>query len=424
MKNGNNSVRKQAVLSAISGGIAALLVMGFFLSAGIIGGSGDEEENFWNGLFESISDVSRENPDIPVSADNASIQEDLIVNAVKKAQPAVVSVIITKNVPILEQYYDDSVSSPFDDFFGPGSGFDFRVPQYREKGTEKKEVGGGSGFVVSSDGYIITNNHVVNEKDAEYTIFTNDGKKYPAKVVAGDTLNDIAVLKIQAKDLPYLTFGDSEKILVGQTAIAIGNPLLEFENSVSVGVVSGLSRSIVAGGGGGQSEQLDGVIQTDAAINPGNSGGPLLNLKGEVIGVNVAVASAENIGFSLPSNLVKKTFESVKENGKIVRPYLGVRYIQINEQIKEVNKLSVDYGVLVARGKNEGELAVLPGSPADKAGLVENDIILEVDGKKLDKDSSLARIVAGKNVGDTIKLKVMSKGEEKEISVKLTEMKE
>ena len=147
----------------------------------------------------------------------------------------------------------------------------------------------------------------MNEKDAEYTIFTNDGKKYPAKVVAGDTLNDIAVLKIQAKDLPYLTFGDSEKILVGQTAIAIGNPLLEFENSVSVGVVSGLSRSIVAGGGGGQSEQLDGVIQTDAAINPGNSGGPLLNLKGEVIGVNVAIASAENIGFSLPSNLVKKS---------------------------------------------------------------------------------------------------------------------
>lgn len=370
--------------------------------------------NFWNSLIPNI-------PNVPISANNGSTQEDLIVNAVKKAQPAVVSVIITKDVPIIEQYYDDSISSPFDDFFGPG--FNFRVPQYREKGTEKKEVGGGSGFVVSPDGYVITNKHVVNEKDAEYTIFTEDGKKYPAKVVASDSLNDIAVLKIQAKDLPYLTFGDSDKILVGQTAIAIGNPLLEFENSVSVGVISGLSRSIVAGGGG-QSEQLDGVIQTDAAINPGNSGGPLLNLKGEVIGVNVAVASAENIGFSLPANLVKKAFESVKENGKIVRPYLGVRYIQINEQIKEANKLSVDYGVLVARGKNEGELAVLPGSPGDKAGLMENDIILEVDGKKLDKDTSLARIIAGKNVGDKVKLKIMSKGDEKEVEVTLEEMKE
>src|SRR3989338_2259871 len=231
MKNEYSNVKKQALLGAVSGGIAALLVMGILLGTGVIGGYGDEEENFWDGLFESISDVSKGNRDVPISAANGSIQEDLIVNAVKKAQPAVVSVIITKNVPILEQYYDDSISSPFDDFFGPGSGFNFRVPQYREKGTEKKEVGGGSGFVVSSDGYIITNNHVVNEKDAEYTIFTNDGKKYPAKVVAGDTLNDIAVLKIQAKDLPYLTFGDSEKILVGQTAIAIGNPLLEFENS-------------------------------------------------------------------------------------------------------------------------------------------------------------------------------------------------
>ncbi|MBI2634051.1 trypsin-like peptidase domain-containing protein [Candidatus Peregrinibacteria bacterium] len=265
---------------------------------------------------------------------------------------------------------------------------------------------------------------MVNDEDAEYTVFLNDGSEHSAKVLASDPLNDIAILKIDAKDLPYLNFGDSDKLMPGQTAIAIGNPLLEFENSVSVGVVSGLGRSVVAGDRfGGFSEQLEGVIQTDAAINPGNSGGPLLNLNGEVIGVNVAVASAENIAFSIPANLVKQIFDSVKEHGKIVRAFLGIRYVQINEKMKEANNLSVDYGVLVSKGEKPEDLAVIPGSPADKAGLVENDIILEIDGKKLDGETSMARIISEKKVGDSIKLKMLSRGKEKTVTVRLEEMK-
>lgn len=347
-------------------------------------------------------------------------QEDLVVSAVDAASPAVVSIIITKDVPKIETSY----SNPFpNDPFG-GNMFNFQIPQYKQNGTEKKEVGGGSGFFVSADGYIATNKHVVSDPDAEYTVFTKDGTKYEAKVLARDPLNDVAILKIEARDLPYLSFGDSDGVKPGQSAIAIGNPLLEFTNSVSVGVISGLSRSITASSGQGQSEQLEGVIQTDAAINPGNSGGPLLNLKGEVIGVNVAVADAQGIGFALPGNLVKNAYQSVKDHGKIVRAYMGVRYVQITDALKEANKLDVDYGVLVNKGEKPEELAVIPGSPADKAGIVENDIILEADGVKLDKDNSLARIVAGKNVGDTVKLKLLSKGKNKEVEVKLEELQQ
>lgn len=338
--------------------------------------------------------------------DNATEKEDLVVKTVEKTNPAVVSIIISKDMPVLERYYEDY-------------GY-FRLPRYKENGTEKQDIGGGSGFIVSSDGYIVTNKHVANDENAEYTVITQDNDKYKAKIIAKDPSNDIAILKIDAgKNLPYLTFADSDKLKVGQSVIAIGNPL-EFSNSVSVGVISGLARSIVAGGGSlGYTEQLDEVIQTDAAINPGNSGGPLLNLNGEVVGVNVAVANAENIGFSLPSNLVKEVFESVKEHGKIVRPYLGIRYMPITKDIQKQNNLSVDYGVLVSRGKNSGELAVIPGSPADKADIVEGDIILEFDGEKITEEKHLAQMIARKNAGDTVKLKILHKGEENDVEVTL-----
>lgn len=351
-------------------------------------------------------------------------QEDLVVAAVEDATPAVVSIVITKDVPKLEKYYSQPQRDPmFEGLFGANP-FSIQVPQYKQNGTEKKEVGGGSGFLVSDDGFIVTNKHVVSAEDAEYTVFLNDGTKFDAKVLTRDPLNDIAFLKIEATNLSYLEFADSDNIKPGQTAIAIGNPLMEFNNSVSVGVVSGLSRSIVANAGFGQSEQLEGVIQTDAAINPGNSGGPLLNLHGEVIGVNVAVANAQGIGFALPGNLIKNAYESVKVHGKILRAYMGVRYVPVTENLVEANKLNVDYGVLVSKGQSEDELAVIPGSPADKAGLVENDIILEIDGVKIEADISLARIVAEKKVGDTVKLKVLSKGVEKEVEVKLEELAE
>ena len=257
----------------------------------------------------------------------------------------------------------------------------------------------------------------------EYTVFTNDGTKYNAKVIGRDPSNDIAVIKIEGDNFPFLSFGSSESVQVGQTAVAIGNTLGEFRNTVSVGVISGLSRSIVAGDQSGKAEQLDEVIQTDAAINPGNSGGPLLNLRGEVIGVNVAVAQgSQSVGFALPADVVKSVVESVQSTGKISRPFLGVRYTIITPAIKESNKLTVDSGALVVRGETANDLAVTPGSPADKAGIVEGDIILEADGVAINEDTSLATIIRKKQVGDTIKLKILHKGNEQTITVTLQEV--
>ncbi len=355
-------------------------------------------------------------------------QESFVVDTVKKANPAVVSIIISKNVPKYEAYVDPNQQgqdqNPFGDLF---PNFFFNVPQYQYKqnGTEKKEIGGGSGFFVTSDGLIVTNKHVVEQKDVEYTVFTNDGKKHPAKVVALDPVLDIALIKIDGSGYPFLSLGNSDALEVGQSVIAIGNALGEFKNTVSVGVVSGLSRSITAGDTFGNTETLDHVIQTDAAINPGNSGGPLLDLSGNVIGVNVAIAQgSQNIGFALPINSVKSAIESVKTTGKIIRPFLGIRYMTVNSEVKDANNLSVDYGVIVKAGKNPNDLAVIPGSPADKAGIVENDIILEVDGVKLDENNTLASIIRQKNVGQTINLKILHKGTEKIVKVTLEAAKD
>ena len=339
----------------------------------------------------------------------SAAEESQVINTVAKANPAVVSIIVTKDVPIVEQY------SPYDYLFGSPNN-----TQQNQNGTEKQEIGGGSGFFVSSDGYVVTNSHVVEDSSADYTVLTNDMKKYSAKILAKDSSLDVAILKIEGKSFPYLSFADSSSIKLGQTAIAIGNVLAEYQNSISMGIVSGLSRSITAGDGSGSSEQLEGIIQTDAAINPGNSGGPLLDIRGYVIGVNVAVENgAENIGFALPSNMVKSIADSVMKNGEIIKPYLGVRYMQITDAIKKQNNLTVDYGVIVSKDSSSGSLAVVPGSPADKAGIEENDIILEVDGVKLEQDKSLAAIIRQKNVNQTVKLKVIRNGETKDVEVKL-----
>ncbi len=254
-------------------------------------------------------------------------QEDKVVRTVKEVSPAVVSIIVTKDLPVMEQYYqeynpfegDDFFKQFFeDDFFAP---FQFQIPQYRQKGTEKREIGGGTGFIVSSDGLILTNKHVVVDEEADYTVLTNEGEKVPAQVLARDPIEDIAVLKIDRDDLPVVKLGDSDKLAIGQTVVAIGNALGEFRNTVSLGVISGLRRSIMASSGLGQTEQLSEVIQTDAAINQGNSGGPLLNLQGEAIGINVAMAQgAENIGFALPINKAGRDIDQIKKQGKISYP--------------------------------------------------------------------------------------------------------
>ncbi|PKL31423.1 hypothetical protein CVV43_02860 [Candidatus Saccharibacteria bacterium HGW-Saccharibacteria-1] len=339
-----------------------------------------------------------------------TVENSQVMNTVEKTNPAVVSIIISKQISTLENN-----NSLYNYLFNLNSN-----SNSSSNSTEKQEIGGGSGFFVSSDGYIVTNCHVVEDSAADYTVLTKDNKKYTAKIIAKDKILDVAVLKIEGKDFTYLTFADSDTLKLGQSAIAIGNALAEFQNSISLGIVSGLSRSITASDGNGSTEQLDGVIQTDAAINPGNSGGPLLDIKGNVIGVNVAIEdSANSIGFALPSNMVKSVVESVIKNGQIVKPYLGIRYTQINSNIKSKNNLSVDYGVLVAKGSKTGELAVIPGSPADKASIVENDIILEIDGVKIDETKSFASIIRQKKVDQTITLKVMHDGSTKEVKVKL-----
>jgi serine protease Do len=352
------------------------------------------------------------------------VEESTIVSAVSRANPAVVAITITKEIPKYKvSYNQNSQQDQVNDFFGNQfPNFFFNQPTYTQDGTEKKVVGGGSGFIVSADGYVVTNRHVVVDKTAEYSITLNNGKKYNAKVLARDQVLDIAILKIDAYGLPFLELGDSSSLQLGQSVIAIGNALGEFKNTISTGIISGLSRKVTAADGQGMTESLDKVIQTDAAINPGNSGGPLLNLKGLVIGVNVAVAQgAENIGFALPINSVKNVINQVRSTGKISRPYVGIRYIPITNELKDKNNLTVDYGILVGKGPNSNELAVIPGSPADKAGIVENDIILEVDGKKIDEDQNFAYLIREKRVGDIITLRVLSKGIEKTVTLTLAQ---
>lgn len=408
-----SSETKKAILAGILASLATLFVV-----AGVAWANrGAIFQRFGEQYAKDL-----ENPNTTSTSTSGALagQQSLVIGAVKKANPAVVSIVITKDVPKYETYYDNT--DPFGGLFGQGGGFGnlFQIPQQRQNGTEKQEVGGGSGFLITKDGMIVTNRHVVDDPAAEYTVFTNDGKKHTAKVIARDSVLDIAILKIDGTGYPYLNLGDSDSIELGQSVVAIGNALGEFRNSVSVGVVSGLSRSITAGDGAGQSEALDHVIQTDAAINPGNSGGPLLDLSGKVVGVNVAVAQgSENIGFSLPINSVKTVIDSVKKTGKIVRPYLGLRFVQVTPELKDKNNLSVDYGALVKSGTDASLLAVVPGGPADKAGIVENDIILEIDGTKLDGDKNLTLLIREKNVGDKVTLKVLHRGEEKTVTVTL-----
>lgn len=359
-------------------------------------------------------------------------QEQKIIDAVKLVSPSVVSIVITKDVPIIEQYF----TNPFEEFFGQGSPFRLQVPQYRQKGTEKKEIGGGSGFIVSADGYVVTNKHVVLDEDADYTVFTNDGKSYPAKVLAKDPLQDLAILKIDQEQIVETTgaftarpfvpalLGDADVLQIGQSVIAIGNALGEFRNTVSVGVISGLGRTITASGGANFVETIEDVIQTDAAINKGNSGGPLLNLAGEVIGINTAtVLDAQNIGFAVPINKVKRDIEQVRSVGKITYPFLGVRYIPITDRVAEEQDLPVSYGVLVAKG-DQGEAAVTPGSPAQKAGILDGDIILELNGERISPENSLAKLIQKYSPNDTVVVKILREGQEKILQVTLGERSE
>lgn len=342
-----------------------------------------------------------------------NMEKSPIIEVAKRVCPAVITIVISRDLPKVEGFY-----------FLPYGDQKLMMPRVNEKKMEKTKIGGGSGFIVSPTGYIITCCHVVSDPKADYTILFEPDKKYPAKVISRDPINDISVLKISGKSFPYLNLGNSEKIELGQTVIAVGNSLGEFNDTVSTGVVSGLSRFITAFAGiGQQTAMLRGLIQTDAAINPGNSGGPLVDIEGKVIGVNTAVVmGAQNIGFAIPINYAKQDLEEIKKYGRIKRPFLGIKYILLSKEISKQNKLPTNNGALIVR-ENLGEPAVIKGSAGDRAGLKEFDVILECQGEKITDKNPLSHILQKHKVGDEVTLKVLRNKKEILIEVKLEEKK-
>lgn len=341
-------------------------------------------------------------------------EDSPIIDVVKKVLPAVVSITISKYLTVFESPFGRG--SPF----GASSPFGFEDFFAVPRGKKKIKVGGGSGFIADPSGIILTNRHVVADPGAEYIVVLNEGEKERAEILARDPINDIAVLKIARTNLPIVELGDSSGLELGQTVIAIGNVLGTFRNTVSSGVVSGLSREIVAGHTAtGKTTRLKGLIQTDAAVNPGNSGGPLVDIEGKAIGINAAmVFLAQNIGFALPVNTAKKDLQEVKQYGRIRQPFLGVRYVPISKDFQQKYNLPVSKGALVVSEAIPGGEAVVAGGPADKAGLGEGDIILAVEKQKISLKNPLPDILQKFKVGDEITLKVLR--ESQEVLLKLT----
>jgi S1-C subfamily serine protease len=393
--------------------IPVILVLSLFFTVSLIYAADQNFlQNFLN-ILKNISSPATKTQETKHSlflnpAPTVFDLESAVTQIAEKSSSAVVSIIISKYVPIVERYY----VNPFYEFdlppeIQPFFNFQFQVPQYRQKGYQEQKVGGGTGFIISSDGLILTNKHVVSDPKAEYTVYLNDGRKFKTEVLALHPNDDLALIKISANNLPTLILGDSDKVKLGQFVVAIGNALAEFQNTVSFGVISGLKRAITASDESGNIERLEGLIQTDAAINFGNSGGPLINLKGEVIAVNTAIAGgADNIGFAIPVNRAKKMIEQYKAKGKIEVPFLGVYYLLINEEVKNKFKLSVDYGAYIYH-KDQNLSAIIPNSPAELYGLRDKDIILEMDGEKITSQNSLSQIIMKKSVGQKILLKVL-----------------
>src|SRR3989344_55340 len=318
-------------------------------------------------------------------------EENAVIDTVEKSSPSVVAIGITQRV-----------INPFD----PEA-----LPRSRQSTI-------GTGFVTSANGVIVTNRHVVADLRANYTVITKDGKKLEVEKIYRDPTLDLALIKTKQDGLHELSLGDSSKLKVGQTVIAIGNALGRFSNTVTTGVVSGLGRSIGAGDPFGREvEVLDDLIQTDAAINPGNSGGPLLNSAGEVIGVNVAVSeSAQNIGFAIPINSVKAIIDEFVSTGKISRAFLGVNYRVITKDLALLNE--VPQGAYIQE--------IVPGSPAEKAGIEPGNIITRIDGKSIDTQNFISEFIRSKKPGDRISIEVWKdngtgKGETKTIEATLEE---
>ena len=316
----------------------------------------------------------------------------------QRAMPAVVNIFTTKEAKQTAHPFNNDPL--FRRFFGDGFGQD------------ERQFSLGSGVIISPEGYILTNNHVVEAAD-EIEVALADGRKVSAKLVGTDPDTDLAVIKVNLTGLPSITLGRIEGTKVGDVVLAIGNPF-GVGQTVTMGIVSALGRNHLG------INTFENFIQTDAAINPGNSGGPLVDIEGKVIGINTAVAgSAQNIGFAIPINDAKNVLDSVLKTGKIIRPYLGVRYITLNEQIAKENNLPTSTGALLYASGNQ--LAVIAGSPAAKAGLKEGDIITEIEGTKIDQSNTVGSVIGKKKPGDKIKVVYLRDGKQQNVTLQLAE---
>ncbi|OGM13423.1 hypothetical protein A3D84_01800 [Candidatus Woesebacteria bacterium RIFCSPHIGHO2_02_FULL_42_20] len=329
-------------------------------------------------------------------------EESVVISVAENVSPSVVTVSIKTPERSVLQY----------DLFG---GLRRRV-----EGGQEQDIG--TGFVISEDGLIVTNKHVVSDAQSSYKVITKDDKEYDVKQISRDPLNDLAILKVDPSlgsntALKPIDLGDSDNLKVGQFVVAIGTALGEFRHTVTTGVISGLGRGITAGDPfEGSVERLDGVIQTDAAINPGNSGGPLLNSAGQVIGVNVAVAqTAQNIGFAIPINVVKKALQEFERSGKFAsKPFLGVKYQTISQDTANLN--AVPQGAYIVE--------VVAGSPAENAGVVAGDIVTKIDTEQLGEDKELSDVVGGKFVGSVVTLEIWRDNATLSLSATLSEFSE
>ena len=312
-----------------------------------------------------------------------TVEESAVIDVVEKASPAVVSILA------------DTVE------------FDLN------RGPVQSQQGIGTGFIIDPSGIILTNNHVVSDRTIKYTVLTKDNKKFSVKKIDSDPGNDFAIIKIDAKNLPALKLGDSDSLRVGQKVIAIGNALGRFTNTVTVGVVSGIGRGVTASDSLGVSQEtLENVIQTDAALNPGNSGGPLLDLSGNVVGINFAVSqAAENIGFVIPVNRVKPIISQYQKTGKIVRPYMGVSYQIISKDVASVQ--GIPEGAFIRQ--------VVPEAAADQAGVRTGDIITKIDDQEVNETNTLSSILSKYKVGDTVELLINRDGRNIKLKLKLGE---
>lgn len=330
------------------------------------------------------------------TADNLRMDEqELTIRAINKVMPAVVIV---------------NVFSPV------------RADVNGKIQESKKFEGTGTGFLVTADGLILTNKHVVNVTPrAKYEVVTTAGKTYQAQLIGRDPINDLAVLKINVKGLPFVQMGDSHNSPVGTTVLAIGNVLGKYSNSVTKGIISGKGRSIVASLDGENYEDLDNVLQTDAQINKGNSGGPLIDLNGKVVGVNVAMdQSGVSVGFAIPIDDAKPVVESTIKYGRIIRSRMGVRYYMLTPDLAAEKKLTQTSGALLDTNE-QGDPAVLAKGPADKAGLKQGDVIVKLEGKAVNLDWNLSSLVSQYHPGDKVKLEVIRGGKTMNFTVTLDE---